>query len=101
MSDVNEPITVTKETSKKFSWKWEDAGRSAITGLLLSLVATLGQFLEAWLTSPVAVAFDKVSLITALKVAIGGWVAEMIRRYVKPSQTVIKITPPPPSELKP
>lgn len=92
--NIMENIVVTKETSKKFTWKWEDAGRSAITSFFLALVAALGQFLESWLNNPANIAFNKVSLILTLKVAIGGWVAEMLRRYIKPSQTIIKVTPP-------
>ncbi len=85
--------SVTKKTSKKYSWNIEDALRSCITSFLVALVTAAGQFLESWATNPANVAFDKVNFILTLKIAIGGWVAEMIRRYLKPSQTIIKEEP--------
>ena len=82
-------------TSEKFSWNWKDVVRSTATAFATAFIASFGQLIEAWIANPTQpFPLNKVSLILTLKVLLATFAGDMFRRYVKPSATVITITPP-------
>lgn len=80
------------QTSEKFKIDKTDIIRSVILSLASALAAIILQFLDAWISNPLKTTFDKISFILSLKVAVATWVAAIIRKYLKPSETIIKPT---------
>ena len=96
MLETTEQPTATVVTSEKWKPKWIEIGRSALTSLYVTLVAAFGQLLEAWIANPSGpFPITKVDLLLTLKVAVATMLGDMYRRWIKPSQTVITITPTP------
>lgn len=85
---------VEVQTSKKWTVGLVDLLRTTLLSLMTAVSAVVLQFIEAWTTNPAGAAFDKVSFMLALKVAVATWIADIIRRWLKPSQTIVKIKPP-------
>jgi len=79
-----------KVTSKKFSLDWRDVLKGVLVAMLTAFIATGGQMLEQWLTTP-DFAFDRVNLILSLKAAIGAGVAYLVKNFLTPQQVVSTI----------
>ena len=65
-----------------------------LTAFIATFVATSGQILEDWLTSPDIFDIDRVSLILSLKAAFAAGAADLFRRFISGSKIVItKVSP--------
>lgn len=89
--------TATIETSKKWTLSKSDFWRSGLTTLYVSITTILLQFIDAAvtaLTTSGSLQFNWANLLLTLKIAIGTWIGDSLRRLVKDSVTVIKVKPP-------
>lgn len=76
------------KTSQQFSINWRDAGMAFLTTAIAAFVATSGQLLEDWLTSPNLFDIDRVNLILSLKAAFAAGAADLFRRFISGSKII-------------